>query len=287
MVLEQLYKPEFILKRPISGFLLGIAYTVLGLFLALTLFRADPTLIAIGIISLLLIPSLYKLSSAAETKVGSTKTVKDFFVQTYPYIKVYVFIFFGIFFTFALFAIFLPKLAAGHLFEQQLAVIYAGSATAGGAYFSWALFWDLFTWNMQVLGLCFILSLVAGNGGILFIAWNASVWGTVFGNLAKSAALGVQGNPLILFLLIIVSVFPHTFLEGLSYMISAISGTAISDGIVKEKVMSKRMLLITKYNALLLLAGIGVLFFACIVETYVLNNMTTYRMIIDIAFPHF
>ena len=128
--------------------------------------------------------------------------------------------------------------------------------------------------------LSFFLSLIAGNGAILFIAWNASVWGTVFGNLAKTAGLVSTLNPFILFLLVILSVFPHTFLEGLSYMLSAISGTTLSDGFVKEELTSRNMFVILKYNALLLLVAIGM-----IVETYVLGNFTTYRTIIQLAFP--
>jgi len=151
--------------------------------------------------------------------------------------------------------------------------------------FSPSLFWDLFTWNLQVLGMCFFLSLIAGNGAILFITWNASVWGTIFGNLAKTAAMASTANVFILFLLIIVSVFPHTFLEGLSYMISAISGTTLSDGITKEKLVSTKMWKIAKYNLILLLIGIGVLAIGMLVETYALGNFDVYRTIINLAFP--
>ncbi|MBW3019113.1 stage II sporulation protein M [Candidatus Woesearchaeota archaeon] len=283
MVFEQIYSSDFLRKRPSAGFLLGVAYTIMGLFLAITIFREDPALIAVGITALLCIPSLYRLSANAELQESKTKTVLEFLKLTFPYLKIYVFIFFGIFFTFAGFAIFLPKLAAGHLFAQQLAIVTGGHA-AGGASFSWSLFSDLFVWNLQVLLLCFILSLVAGNGAILFIAWNASVWGTIFGNLAKTAALASGLNSLILFLLIIVSVFPHTFLEGLSYMVSTLSGTGLSDGLVKEKIMSNRMFIIAKYNLLLFLISLSILCIACMIETYVLNNFTTYRMIINLAF---
>ena len=278
MVFEKLYSHEFLLKRPSFSFLLGIGYTILGLFLALMLFRENPALIAVGITSLLLIPSLYELTSSAE--ITETKETNFWRVlkSNFPMIKIYIFIFFGIFFTFAFFSIVLPELAKYHLFQQQLAIL------TGGATFSTGLFWHLFTWNLQVLLLCFIVSLVAGNGAILFIAWNASVWGTIFGNLAKTAAMVSGGSAVIIFILIILSVFPHTFLEGLSYIISTISGSVLSDGISREKFFSSNMWRIFKYNALLLLVAFGVLFIACAVETFVLNNFVTYNMIIQIAF---
>lgn len=280
MVFEQIYPPEFLKKRPSAGFLLGIGYTIMGLFLALMIFRQDPALIAVGITSLLLLPSFYRLSTSTIIS-KKTKNFMGFIKDVFPYTKVYIMVFLGIFFTFALFAIFLPKLAAGHLFRQQLAILTGGQAMT----FSWPLFWDLFIWNFQVLMLCFILSLIAGNGAILFISWNASVWGTIFGNLAKTAGLAAQANPTIVFILIILSVFPHTFLEGLSYIVSTVSGTILSDGLSKEQIVSKKMWMIAKYTGLLLLTALGILFIACMVETYVLNNFTTYRTIIEIAFP--
>jgi len=280
MVFERLYSAQFLHDHPWYGFLLGIGYTILGLFIAIMIFPSDPAVIAIGITALFLIPSLSELTDSAEITQKRTPAFKNFVHETIPHVKVYIAIFFGIFFTFAFFALVLPKLASGFLFKIQFDVV-----TGQAASFSWPLWWDLFAWNMQVLGLCFLLSLIAGNGAILFIAWNASVWGTIFGNLAKTAALASTANPFILFLLVIISVFPHTFLEGLSYMLSTISGTTLSDGIVKEPLMSKNMKLIFKYNFILLLIAIGVLAIGMLVETYVLGNFNVYRTIINIAFP--
>jgi hypothetical protein len=284
MVFERLYSAEFLHDHPWYGFLLGIAYTVLGIFIALMIFPSDPAVIAIGITALFLIPSLSDLTDSAEITSKKVPTFKAYMKETLPHAKVYISIFFGIFFTFAFFSIILPKLAAGHLFNVQMDVV-GGRAIGQVLKFSPALWWDLFSWNMQVLGLCFLLSLIAGNGAILFIAWNASVWGTVFGHLAKTAAIVSTANPFVLFLLVIVSVFPHTFMEGLSYMLSTISGTTLSDGILKEKLLSKKMGLIFKYNFILLLIAIGVLAIGMVIETYVLGNFQLYRTIINIAFP--
>src|SRR3990172_6449341 len=230
MVFEKLYSAEFLHAHPWYGFLLGVGYTVLGLFIALMIWPNDPAVIAVGIISLFLIPSLSELTDSAEITSRKVPKFKSFLQETMPHAKVYVAMFFGIFFTFAFFSIMLPKLAAGHLFKIQLDIIAGKAAT-----FSFPLWWDLFSWNMQVLGLCFLLSLIAGNGAIIFIAWNASVWGTIFGTLARTAAVQSAANVFIIFVLIILSVFPHTLLEGLSYMLSAISGTTLSDGLAKEQ----------------------------------------------------
>ncbi|HLC32556.1 MAG TPA: stage II sporulation protein M [Candidatus Nanoarchaeia archaeon] len=280
MVFEQLYSAEFLHDHPAYGFLLGIAYTILALFIALIIFPDDPALIAVGLIALLLIPSLSKLTETSEAAGVVSPGFKDFLKTTLPQTKVYVTIFFGIFFTFAFFSIILPHIAASHLFSTQLNIVKGNAAT-----FNTDLWTSLFTWNLQVLGLSFLLSLIAGNGAIFFIAWNASVWGTIFGNLASSAASATTANPFILFLLVIISVFPHTFAEGLSYMIAAISGTTLSAGLTREQLISPNMWKVFKYNALLLFIGIGVLAVAMLIETYVLGNFTTYRTIINLAFP--
>lgn len=282
MVFELLYPKDYLKKRPIVGLLLGIGYTIMGLFLALMIFRQDPALIAVGITSLLLLPTFYQFTDSSDFAKTKIKSFVSFFKTAFPYVKIYLFVFFGIFFTFAAFAIFLPKLAASYLFAPQLSIISGGHAVS----FSWPLFWDLFIWNLQVLFLCFTLSVVAGNGAILFIAWNASVWGTIFGILAKSASITIAANPFLLFILVILSVFPHTFLEGLSYILSTISGTFMSDSILKFG-FSKKSYFVLQRIALIFLSAVLVLAVACVVETFVLNNLSLYRTIIELAYPQF
>ena len=74
-------------------------------------------------------------------------------------------------------------------------------------------------------------------------------------------------------------------LEGLSYIVATVAGTSMSDGIVKEKTFSKRMWRVIMLGLLLAAISIGILFLACLLETFVLNNFKTYRMIIELAFP--
>ena len=133
MVFEKLYSHEFLLKRPSFSFLLGIGYTILGLFMAIMLFRENPALIAVGITALLLIPSLYDITTSTEITETKQATFWSVLKSNFPVIKVYVFLFFGIFFTFAFFSIVLPELAKYHLFQQQLAILTGGATfTANG-----------------------------------------------------------------------------------------------------------------------------------------------------------
>lgn len=286
MVLEQIYPMEFLKENPKYAFLLGMAYTIFATLFALMLFPQDPALVIVGIVSILLLPSLYQLSTYHESEMSKHNAFNFWHVLTdnKQFIKVYLYLFFGSFIVFALFSLFLPTLATNYVFEQQVAVMAGGAIhTAGGGYFSIPLFKELFVHNMFVMGICFLLSLIAGNGAIFMIIWNASVWGTVFGVLGKSVAMYLQTHPAIIFSLILLSVFPHVLLEISSYIIAVVSGTIISDAMAREKIVSKTFARVLIHNILLLMCAVAVLAIAMIVETYVLNNFTTYKTIIQLS----
>ncbi|MBD3361383.1 hypothetical protein GF358_01175 [Candidatus Woesearchaeota archaeon] len=284
MVLEQIYSVEFLKKSPKYGFLLGMAYTIFAAMFSLMLFSEDPALVIVGVVSMLLMPSLYQISSYYESKAKQHAIgVWNVLVNNKQFIKVYIYIFFGSFIVFALFSLVMPAMATNHLFKQQVSVMAGGATTAGGSYFSIPLFKDLFTHNMFVMTICFLLSLIAGNGAIFMIIWNASVWGTVFGVLGRNTAVYLQAHPGIIFFLIMLSVFPHVLLEISSYIIAVVAGTMISDAMTKENIMSKAFAKVLASNLLLLLCAIGVLAIGMIVETYVLNNFTTYKTIIQLS----
>jgi len=279
MVLEQIYSVDFLRKNPVYTFLLGITYSLIGLGAALLMFPEDPALVAVAITSILFLPSLYKLAVMEEKEESRDKrfNLLNILKKQKQFIKVYVYAFLGMFVVFALFSIVLPNLAANLLFREQLAIL----GSVGGAVFSKGLFFGIFFNNLKIFLLCFLVSLILGNGAIFIITWNASVWGTIFGNLAKTSALAVGKNPFIYFVLILISVFPHMILEILAYILAIISGTLISEGFIKEKFGFERFDRVMRDNLFLLLIAILVLVLAAVVETYTLNNVETYRIIIQ------
>lgn len=280
MVLEEVYNINWLKSHPSAAFVLGVAYSLIGIVGALIIYPADPALLAVAITTLLFLPSMHHLAGiteAAERKASGISTLK-ILVDNKDIIKIYSFAFFGILLSFAFFSIALPSLAANVLFKGQLSVLQ------GGATFTTGLFFDIFMNNIKVLIFCFLISLIAGNGAMLAIAWNASVWGTIFGTLAKNSAALSGANPWIFFALIMLSVLPHTIIEMLSYVLSTISGTTISEGFIVGKLKSQKFMNLVMRNLILLLIAIGVLVIGGLVETYVLDNFTTYRTIIQIAF---
>ncbi len=286
MVLEQIYNVKWLKEHPYAAFLMGIAYSIFGIGLALMIYPSDPALLAVAITTLFFLPSLYGLTEIEESLESRIRDNDIFHIlkKNKEVIKVYGFAFLGIMLAFAFFAIALPALASNLFFKAQLGVIQGNAALAGHATFTTGLFLDILLNNLKVLIFCFLISLFAGNGSMLLIAWNASVWGTIFGVLAKTSAGIGAANPWIFFILIMISVLPHAILEMLSYVIATIAGTGASEGIVHMKLRSSRFMNFFMMNLILLIVGLFVLLIAGLVETYVLDNFDTYRTIIEIAF---
>ena len=280
MVLEQLYPLKLIEKNPFFAFLLGAGYAVIGIGASVILFPEDPAIVAVAFIALMAYPTLTKLLKQEEEVESKNNefNLLVFFRDHKDMFKIYTLLFLGILLVFSFFAIMLPTLATNHIFENQINVVYGKAA--GKATFSAPLFKNIFYNNLSVLILCFVAAFIFGDGAIFLITWNASVWGTIFGNLAKTAALNVAKSPWYYFLIVIAVVFPHMMMEAFSYFCSATSGGVISKGLLREKTLSKRFNHVIKNTLILFIFALLVLLVAVTVETWVLGNVTVYRTII-------
>ncbi|MBI2669149.1 stage II sporulation protein M [Candidatus Woesearchaeota archaeon] len=299
MVLEHLFPEDWLENKGRYAFILGAIYAIIGLLIASVLFPSDPALVAVAFTSMLLLPELYKIFSIEERNetIQRRVTLKALWQTDIEIVRIYVFLFLGILFVYALGAIFLPNLQANTLFREQLEIRFgegfsgqaiAGQAVAGG--FSMDLFFDLLSNNFLVLIACFILALLAGDGAIYLITWNASVWGTIFGVTAKLAGqFGGGEHTLALFGIIMLIVFPHMIIEGISYFLAAISGSVISKGVLLEEFASDRFWEVFGFNLYLFLAALVFVVLGALVETFVLDNVDIYMQIIQqssAAFGH-
>jgi len=285
LMLEQLYGLNLLERHPLFSFLLGIGYSVVGIGAAVILFPNDPALVAVAFTSLIMLPTLRKLL-LQEKKLESLNerfNLVTFFRDHRHIFFIYTLYFLGCLLTFSFFALVLPSMATNQIFESQIGVLY-GQNHSGSAVFSMPLFKAIFLNNLSVLMLCFITAFVFGDGGIFLITWNASVWGTIFGNLAKTAAFSVGKNPFVYFMIILVIVFPHMVLEAFSYFCSAGSGGIVSIGVVGERFLSKPFMKVLLNSVVLLVFALIILLIAVSVETWVLGNVGIYKTIISQSF---
>tara|TARA_Y100000310_G_scaffold89923_1_gene87127 strand:+ start:79911 stop:81038 length:1128 start_codon:yes stop_codon:yes gene_type:complete len=293
MVLEHIFPEDWLERRGIFAFILGAVYSIIGVLLAFVLFKSDPALPAVAFTSLLLLPELYKIFSIEERKESMEQqiTFEKLWKDDVDIAKIYMWLFIGILLVYSIGSIMLPSFTTNKLFQDQLAFRFSESdldklqsgdiaqqveelRNRPRTLFSGAQFMNMFKGllsnNFLVLIACFFLALLTGDGAIFLITWNASVWGTIFGMTAKTAALYSGGFPVVLFFAIMIIVFCHMIIEGISYFLAAISGSVISKDVLLEQFASDRFFEVFGFNLYLFLGGLFFLLLGATVETFVL-----------------
>ncbi len=269
----------FLEKKAEYAFILGWVYSVISIIIAISIFPADPSLVAIAFTTIFILPHMNEILDLRQKSIADEKnfSFRSLYRQYRDIIKVYIFLSAGIFIVYATAAIALPSFQVNSFFETQLA---ARGIHGGATIFSINTFWSIMMNNLIVITACFLVSLFLNDGGIFLITWNLSVWGTIFGVVARNAAISLGGNPILLFLLIMFIVGPHALLEMFSYILGAISGGVINRGFRREGFESKRFQTLFLYSIFLLFLAVNILMLGVLVETFVLANSVEYRQVI-------
>lgn len=266
MVFEQLFKERWLEKKPVHAFVLGVLYSIIGLVSARLVFGGDVGLMSVAFTSILLIPSLNQLLQHEENvEIREKKLSLPLLLRDHKDVfQIYIFLFFGIFITYSMAAMILSPAETERFFAPHLvATNLYGSAIAGDAFRS------IFINNMLVLMVCFVLSLVYGAGSILFITWNASVWGIFFGYVAKISSLTLNNEPLAYFVLTLLPVLPHMLTEATSYFSASIVGGVVSKAMLRESLGSKKFRHVLTDALILLAIGILLVVAAALLEVYI------------------
>jgi uncharacterized membrane protein SpoIIM required for sporulation len=266
-MLEQLFNLRSIKGSSINLILLGIIYTFLGTLSALLLFPSYVAIMSLSFTSILLIPSVASLLQKEENIIAKERhfSVRILFRDHKDIIRLYLLLFFGVFIAFCAIGIFTSNAYVEHNFNAQLKVAgISGQATGLGADLV-----GILLNNLVVLIICFVLSLAYGSGSLLFIVWNASVWGVVFGYFIRQSALVTQTSSLAYFAKIFLPFLPHMLTEAASYIVAAIMGGIIAKAILREKIFSKKFYHILTDGLLLAVLGFGLVILAGIIEVFV------------------
>ncbi len=265
MVLEQYFKTKWIEQKPTYAFLLGIIYSIVGIISARLIFGSNPGLMSVAFISILLIPSLNNLLQQEENdeirqkKFSLRQLVKD---HT-DIFEIYLFLFLGIFVVFLVLPFFLPLGTTLGLFAPQLKL----AGITGSAYDA-SLFISILRNNLLVFIVCAVLSLAYGAGAVLFLTWNASVWGAVIGFQIKES-LSLSSEPASAFFGMLLPIMPHLITEAAAYLSAAIAGGIISKAAIREKLFSKKFNHVLTDGLLILFLGFILVFIAALFEVYV------------------
>ena len=239
MVFEQLFRPRWLEKRPSASFLIGVFYATIGIISAMLVFPQNVGIISVAFTSMLILPTLNRLLSIEElAEIREKKlSLRLIYRDHRDIFETYIFLFLGIMLTYSIFSLLLNELTIVNIFQSQLSLV---GVTGEATQLHYADFFSILLNNFKVLLVSFVFSLVYGAGAILFLTWNASVWGTIFGYIAKQAAAVTNQSVILTFFNLFMQVLPHTVLEVSSYLLAIIAGGVISKAALKEKIGSKK-----------------------------------------------
>ena len=188
MVFEQIIKSRWI-KRKEHAFFLAFFYSLLAILSAKLIFPKGLGLMSIAFTSILLIPSLNILLSMEENQeIRQNKlSLRRLWKDHNDILKVYLFMFLGIFLAYGIFTLFLDQQTAELWFSPQLS---AAGISGNADYFFTISMLQILKNNLIIFVVCFVLSLVYGAGSVMFLTWNASVIGAAIGNFIKNSVGG-------------------------------------------------------------------------------------------------
>lgn len=263
MVLERLFPNKWTEQKLRYALLIGFVYSSISILISVLLFGKNSGLISVVLTSLLIFPLLDDLLAKEEKREEKEK--KFSFLHLYhdnkKAVLTYLFIFLAIFFTYALyvFIFYLLKIDVLTSFHGQLLLDFS----KGGATFMFKDFWTILANNWWVLLTIFVVSLFIKDGAIFFVTWNASSWGVILSYRAITSANYISGSSVKLFLIVLVLTAPFLILEALAYILAAISGSIISEDVVKKSKYIKRFVV---YSLIGIAGYIGIYFLIKILD---------------------
>ncbi|MBN1503239.1 stage II sporulation protein M [Candidatus Woesearchaeota archaeon] len=230
MVLEQFLPAEVVEKRPLLSFVLGFVYSLVSIFVASLIFKSSCGQFAVAFAALLLFPIINRILLIEEKQASHEKKIsfRTILRDHSDVFEVFLFMFFGIFTAFVLVSLFVKSDSLVTLFNPQLRRV----GILGNVFADHELFWRIYLNNLLVLIVCFLLSIFYGAGSIVFLAWNASVWGVFFGYSARYAFAKL--SPIVGFITYTLPYVPHMITEATSYLFGAFSGGIFSRALSTE-----------------------------------------------------
>lgn len=269
MVFESLFSIEEIWQKKRNLFVLSAILSELGIISSMLVFGKEHAgLMSIAFTTILITPILTHATKKIRPSHELKLNLKSLFIRHKELIQVYSMVFLGILCSYAVMQALMPGVAEEKLFHQQLNAY--GSIPSFGEFHP-VPFQEIFFGNLIVLSVCFAFSLIYGVGSMLFLTWNATVWGTIIGILASQSKQ--EGLGLFAFVDLIMRISPHMFTEAIAYFLAIIGGVIISKAIVEHKSADQGFNIKLKQGLILFFLSIPVLLVAAWVEVFVFSTL--------------
>ncbi len=278
MVLELLFNPFVLKRRPWEMFIAGFFYSIVALMLSYLVFREIAGILMVFLIVLATMPMMYTvIKNEEELDLQYDKEIS--LLKEHTKVLVYLmFLFVGITVALMLAYITLPQTVSNSLFDlQRAAIINVNSAIQSevtGGITKLALLGRIFLNNIKVLFFCLLFSLLYGTGSLFILTWNASVIATAIGTLVKTelakSSFLVGFSSLSSYLGVTTFSFfrymTHGFFEIAAYFIAGLAGGIISIAVIKHN-LKERKVLVDSLD--LIVISIAVLLVAGLIEVFI------------------
>lgn len=288
MVLEALFNPFSVKRRPWEMFLAGLVYAFIGLAMSFFVFREIAGILSIFLIVIATLPLVYTTIRNEEELELKTDREWRLLKEHTKVIVFLLFLFLGITTAFVFSYTFLPSATVNTIFQLQQKSIQnvnnqihsnvAENITSHATKFTF--FTKIFTNNLKVLFFCLVFSLLYGTGAMFILTWNASVIATAIGSLIRSqlaqttTAAGLVSFSSY-FSVTTTSVLRYMFhgvLEIAAYFVMGLAGGILSIALIKHNLKEDRVLI----DVLdLVFISLGLLVMAGIVEVYITPHLFT------------
>ena len=274
MVLESLFNPFMLKKRPWEVFIAGFVYAIVGLMLSYFVFREIAGILMVFLIVIATIPLLYTTIKNEEELDLKCDQEWVLLKEHTKVIIFLIFMFFGITAALVLSYVFLPQPVVQTVFKfQEQAIVNVNNNVQGGVV-QFTYFVRIFINNLKVLFFCLVFSLLYGTGAIFILTWNASVIAAAMGNLikmelAKTASLVGFTSISAYFSVATFSFFrymTHGIFEIGAYFVAGLAAGIISIALIKHNLQDNRVL---TYFLNLIFISLGMLILAALIEVYV------------------
>ncbi|MBN1544182.1 stage II sporulation protein M [Candidatus Woesearchaeota archaeon] len=274
MVLEDLFNPGWVRRRPYLAFVFGFVFTFVAFLISRVFFRSSMSVAMIFLTTLLLIPTLIMLLRMEE-QVEGKYGLKHFFHNHKDIFEVYLFSFLGVFAAFVVLGLAMQNNPASYdqlfdfqtrflSFQQGLSAESVQAFVQGGYDMGMSHATSLFIHDLLVVLICFVLSFFYGASAIFLIILNGSVFANfiifVTRTIAQNAAQGVQA-----FFIFMIHLIP----EISGFLIAAIAGGVVSKAVLYEKKGSARFKNVFKDATILMLIAMCLVLLSSLLEVFV------------------
>lgn len=283
MVLEYIFNPFILKKKPWEMFAVGFIYSIIALFLSYLVFKEVSGLLTVFLIVVAVLPTMY-VTVKSEEELDVKYEGEWRLLQEHAKVIIFlIFMFLGVTAALVFSYIVLPHEMVESIFDlQHKAIVNVNNYVKGniiggditGQTTKTDIFFKIFLNNLKVLFFCLIFSLLYGSGALFILTWNASVIAAAVGSLiknklAETASLAGLGLISTYFGTTAFSFFKymlHGILEITAYFVIGLAGGILSMALIKKD-LSYDSIMTDVLD--LVIISIGFLLVGGIVEVYI------------------